>query len=114
MVSYLSETHPNWTTTNIVLLTILIEHILIIFKVIIQTLITDVPKSVIKAEKKRGVLEKKGSKFMKSFRADSSIKTYEELVDEGNVDEKILKEKSPFFKNVHINLDGISDERLAF
>jgi hypothetical protein len=40
------------------------------------------------------------------------IKTYDELIDEGEATEKALKMKNPLFKN--IDVDGMNDEKAAF
>lgn len=42
-----------WSAINIILLTICIEHLILLLKVLINVIISDVPNSVIEAEKKR-------------------------------------------------------------
>ena len=51
-----------WTRTNIILLAIAFEHLIIGVKQVIQTLIPDVPKSVRKAESKRLKCEEQARK----------------------------------------------------
>ena len=51
MEKYLQELNPErWTNVNIVWMTVLLEHILLLIKVVIASLINDVPSSVIEAE----------------------------------------------------------------
>ncbi len=53
-----------WTTSNIILLAVLLEHVLFILKMAIAAGIPDVPKSVIKAEEKRHKVEDRAKKYI--------------------------------------------------
>lgn len=53
MTSFLMKHHPFWTRTNIIMLAIVIEHIVIGLKVVIAIVIPDVPKNVKDSEKRR-------------------------------------------------------------
>ena len=52
-VKYLMMKHPFWTRTNVVLLAVFIEHLIIGLKVVIALIIPDVPKNVKNSEKRR-------------------------------------------------------------
>jgi hypothetical protein len=53
-----------WTTSNIILLAVLLEHVLFLLKLAIAAGIPDVPTSVIKAEAKRSKIEDRAKKFI--------------------------------------------------
>ena len=54
MVRYMSERDPNyWTRANVILATILIEHLVIALKVVIALIIPDTPHSVTEDEFRR-------------------------------------------------------------
>lgn len=94
---YLEERNEDyWSHTNVIFLTILIEHVLIVLKVVIQALIVDVPKNVIEAEKKRPLVERKAEEFLKihkSQKKDRKGMTYEErVVEEEFEDAKIIQQ----------------------
>ena len=57
MTQYLLNRGPFWTRTNIFILAIFIEHLIIGLKVVIALLIPDVPGDVKEAEKKRAAYE---------------------------------------------------------
>lgn len=59
---YLQELNEGrWTTRNILLLVVLIEHALLLFKIAMSSFIADVPYSVRKAIKKRPIIEQKAT-----------------------------------------------------
>ena len=53
-----------WTEVNIVWLSICLEHILLLLKIVIAAYVSDVPHSVAVAEKKRKKVEKFADKFI--------------------------------------------------
>lgn len=53
-----------WSEVNIILLTICIEHVLFMLKLVIAAAIPDVPTSVIKAEAKRDKVIVRACKFI--------------------------------------------------
>ena len=53
MISYLMKKNPFWSRTNIIMLAIAIEHVIIGLKVVIAIIIPDVPKNVVDSEKRR-------------------------------------------------------------
>ena len=54
-VKFLEDQNPErWTEVNIVWLSIGLEHILLLLKIVIASYISDVPHSVALSEKKRG------------------------------------------------------------
>lgn len=54
LVRYMSERNPNyWTRANVILATILIEHLVIALKVVIALIIPDTPFSVTEDEFRR-------------------------------------------------------------
>lgn len=84
-----------WNHANIILFTILIEHLMILLKVVIGNLISDVPSSVLEAEKKRELIENKCDQFLElqktQFGITHSVKTFRERVAEEEAeDAKII------------------------
>lgn len=70
----------NWTAKETIIFIVLMEHVLLIMKLVVAALIDDVPAQVIQAEKKRVFIEDRAKKFMLVQKLEhKDFKTHEEL-----------------------------------
>jgi Calcium-activated chloride channel len=67
---------------NIILIVVLIEHILMIIKIVIATVIPDVPESVQEAEKKRPTIMSLARAHLDEQSKKSSVQSLKEIQDE--------------------------------
>ena len=70
----------SWNLVNIVLLLVLIEHLLVAFKLALKEFIPDVDASVLEAEKKRVFIQKKARDTIGKLKTDS-CKCYEDVLE---------------------------------
>jgi hypothetical protein len=56
VVMWLMNKDTFWTRSNVILLIVAVEHVLLLIKVFLATIIDDVPSSVIADEKKRACI----------------------------------------------------------
>jgi len=95
-----------WNQTNIILLVVMIEHVLLLFKYALKEAISDVPASVELEDARRPKVEKRAREHIKKkrFEDDELFGSYEEHVKEAN--------KIRF--NAKKVVEEENDERVAF
>ena len=76
-----------WSRTNIFILAICIEHLVIALKVVIALAIPDVPKNVKDAEKRRITYEEQAWKELRREKRDRNAVDIEDLEDESHANE---------------------------
>ena len=82
MNEFLIERAPYWTRTNVFILAVGVEHLIIGLKLVIALLIPDVPKDVKMAEERRAMAENEAAKAIRSIKRNSGARDMEDIIEE--------------------------------
>jgi len=83
ITSWLSDHNPEfWTSRNILLLILGVEHFLMWYKSSISTFIDDFPKSVRKAKKRRVQVKLRAKKLLDTLKNSDEFLKYKEVDDQ--------------------------------
>ena len=105
-----------WTAENIIILCVLLEHAVILIKVLMQLFIDDVPLSVKIQERKRPIIEKNAQAFIRKFRESNKVpfkKTFEDILYGPNQQEQ-AQNRNAFTHTIKPQIVIDNDERSAF
>ena len=80
MTRWLMERKTFWTRTNVFILAVGVEHLVIGLKLVIALLIPDVPQRVKRAEEKRGDATKYALRELERTKKDSGARDIEEII----------------------------------
>lgn len=82
MNEFLIDRAPYWTRTNVFILAVGVEHLIIGLKLVIAILIPDVPKDVKRAEEKRAMAEKAAKEAISNIKIKSGARDMEDEIKE--------------------------------
>ena len=80
MNEFLIDRAPYWTRTNVFILAVGVEHLIIGLKLVIAILIPDVPKDVKRAEEKRAMAEKAAKEAISNIKIKSGARDMEDEI----------------------------------
>ncbi len=105
------RTNHFWTRTNIVLLAIVVEHLIIGLKIVIAILIPDVPKDVEDSEAKRSDYEELAKIQLKKTKKKQGFSDIKDIVIEQEIQAKDLNGPSLNASAANDHLQIVNDDK---